>query len=929
MIISRINPFKIYKNNNKPTQRQNSPILPSLAFDTVSFSGKKKPQLIGKYDQNQVVKRLMKKGAPQESIHSILENPRKKQALAKFIEDWEKGKIKFSRTPREREVVFAIDLEFDYKKLQKFIEWQDNIKENKTIFSRPLKTKEALAAIDCNANEAQIQRALTLSDKDEKGNTYLSQAITFREGLDAALSNYTDEQAEVYFTLKKNNVFSYRSITENPEKYSKLIELTKTTTYGRPLTTIEAAGVIERKFTKEQIEKFIRLKDHGVKNPQELGKGIAKQLTEQQIWVIASNNLNDFQTYYFLKYESEYGFLQIIRDEKLLKKFLNLTGEYGKPETTRTMTFEEAKHIFAFGKDLSKEQLQKYIDLIDKQCSLFTAGNLVTNFWNYRNVSNIKELNNEEKRELLNKIMAESTSIFTSKLNSKDFPLVPKSQEEYCAIVPKLANSIGMEIKALSERELKAFNTSLENLIKKIPNINLDKKPKEIKKDLENVLIGISESKKTQQDSTSIQNNLKLLQDITKNQDFQRLNIKDQKTLTIAILLHNLNKSENNPNASYNSAFNAFYIIQKLNLDEEEQLKIYEIIKNQNWQENFKEENIRKNPRIKWCFESENYSKEEKNKIINTEIKKIAQDIAFETRHGNTFELTKILSRAILESEGKNLNEFNIHLKEIEKYIDHIKKTQIFLPQAKFPKASQIKNGEIMSENEIKNTVLDLDKCDFNLEKYGFEKGTTKDNLYMLVHGLDRADQLSNFSTFSIIDTEALLSTSYMKPANHKVFRQQGIILDVHSNDIHAGFFKDFGSGTKKTLEVAKKEYIFPETNAGFFNRSEYRTYISDLIKKKLNLNDKNYVELIEKIQNLKSWTTIQKFDPKVANVLKTIFDEMEMGKRRYGRQYNEFLVSKPKIQAIFSYGQDYEKIPTFLKKFAMDNDLPIILLGE
>ena len=109
-----------------------------------------------------------------------------------------------------------------------------------------------------------------------------------------------------------------------------------------------------------------------------------------------------------------------------------------------------------------------------------------------------------------------------------------------------------------------------------------------------------------------------------------------------------------------------------------------------------------------------------------------------------------------------------------------------------------------MSENEIKNTVLDLDKCDFNLEKYGFEKGTTKDNLYMLVHGLDRADQLSNFSTFSIIDTEALLSTSYMKPANHKVFRQQGIILDVHSNDIHAGFFKDLALERTKSNSFSK-----------------------------------------------------------------------------------------------------------------------------
>ena len=55
-----------------------------------------------------------------------------------------------------------------------------------------------------------------------------------------------------------------------------------------------------------------------------------------------------------------------------------------------------------------------------------------------------------------------------------------------------------------------------------------------------------------------------------------------------------------------------------------------------------------------------------------------------------------------------------------------------------------------------------------------------------------------------------------------------------------------------------------------------------------------------KKIQNLKSWTAIQKFNPKIANILKSVFDEMELGKRKYEREYNEILVSRPKIQAFF-----------------------------
>ena len=86
MIIDKINPFRFYKNNNIQNRTtQTTPTIPQLKCDTVTFAGKKKQQLIWKYEQSQVVKRLMKKGAPQESIRSILDNPKKKQALAQFV----------------------------------------------------------------------------------------------------------------------------------------------------------------------------------------------------------------------------------------------------------------------------------------------------------------------------------------------------------------------------------------------------------------------------------------------------------------------------------------------------------------------------------------------------------------------------------------------------------------------------------------------------------------------------------------------------------------------------------------------------------------------------------------------------------------------------------------------------------------------------
>ena len=924
MIINRVQPFKICI-NNKPLNKQNARILPQLPFDTVTFAGKKKQQLIGKYDQNKVIKRLTEKGAPRKSINSILDNPKKKQALVKFIEDIEQEKIKFSRTPREREVILALDNEFSYDELQKIIDWQDNIKNEKAIFSRPLKTKEALAAIEAGADEAQIQRAIILSNQDEEGNHYLTYPITFKEGLYAASKGWDDEQADVFYTLRKNHIYA-PDVVDNPKKYQKLIELTKSSTFKRPLSIIEAASVVDRNYTDKQIQRYIELKNK--KNELENDEVGQKELTEQQIFTIVGNNLSDFQTDYYLKYGDKLGIFPIIANEKSLKRFLNLIGEFGEVQTSRALLYDEAKLIFDSKSEVEPERVQKYIDLIDKKMEPHKASRLVLKFWEYRNANDINRLNNKEKRELLKKIMTESNSFYACRTNVKDFPLIPKNQEEYCEIVQKLANSLSNDIEKLTEKENKIFEDALNNLIEKISTINLEENSKEIKKELNDISVGISEIKDNKNAKRIIEKNLKILQKIANNEDFKRLSAKDKKILTLAALLFNINQPQGEKMQENEAAFDAFYAIQRLDLDEEEQIKIYEIIKNQNWQEDFREENLRKNPQISWYFEESSENIENRDDIVEGEIQKMAQDIAFKTRYSNTFELTKILSKALVENRGNNLDVFDKYSKEIEKYLEHIHKTQIFLPQTKFPKASQIKGGEVFKEKNIKNVVLDLTKCDFKLEKYGFEKGTTKDNLYMLLHGLDRVDQLSNFSTFSIIDTEALLSSSYINQANHKVFRQQGVILDVNSSDIHAGYYKDFGSGIKKTLERAKREYIFAE-NDGVFKRGECRTYIPSLIKQKLHLSDKQYIELIKKIQNLKSWTAIQKFNPKVANAMKSIFDEMELGKRKYGREYNEVLVSRPKIQAVFSYGQEYENIPIFLKEYAMKNDLPIILLGD
>ena len=95
-------------------------------------------------------------------------------------------------------------------------------------------------------------------------------------------------------------------------------------------------------------------------------------------------------------------------------------------------------------------------------------------------------------------------------------------------------------------------------------------------------------------------------------------------------------------------------------------------------------------------------------------------------------------------------------------------------------------------------------------------------------------------------------------------------------------------------------------------------------------MDDIEYIKFYEQIKN-KSITEIDKEYPQAAAALREFFKKMEGGKRRYGRQYNEMLITRPKIQGVFNYGKsdDISKIPEFLRIYAQENDLPIIYFGK
>ena len=105
------------------------------------------------------------------------------------------------------------------------------------------------------------------------------------------------------------------------------------------------------------------------------------------------------------------------------------------------------------------------------------------------------------------------------------------------------------------------------------------------------------------------------------------------------------------------------------------------------------------------------------------------------------------------------------------------------------------------------------------------------------------------------------------------------------------------------------------------------RNYISEQLMKGLHISSKEYLSLFKKIEDMPIEKLEKKY-PKVAQAYKKLFTDMEVSKRSFGRNYNEILVTSPKIQAVFCYGKTPESLSTYLRRYAERNNVPIIVFG-
>ncbi len=426
---------------------------------------------------------------------------------------------------------------------------------------------------------------------------------------------------------------------------------------------------------------------------------------------------------------------------------------------------------------------------------------------------------------------------------------------------------------------------------------------------------------------------LSVLQECIKDSYFNTLSKQEKQNIILAALLHDITKEEYAIDKTHpeNSSYDAYYILEKFNLPKQEQMKIYQLIRNHDMLEQCNKKTL--NP----------ITGEKTPMSPDEQLNKI-KSYAYELRSDNLAEIECLFTKADLLSIKRNGEFFdrykdslNTVAQKLRAEVKAIKQTAISLPQTKIPKASKLQaDGVNVKEitttdengNAIKNKILYMSK-DLDLSKYGFDKGVNAQNFNVMVHAFDSKVQQAQLDALQA-DSQALLSGSYVvySKGNYHTFRPQGYIMEVDDDDIGAAYYKDFGSGYKKDVDELINNYIDGSAHI-------YRDYIPNLLKKKLNLTNEQYIELYESIKG-KPLDVLEQEKPHVAMALKDVFKDMEIKKRKFNRDYNEILFRKGTPSAIFFVGKDkegnrykVEDIPAEFRKYAQDNDLPIIYFGE
>lgn len=183
-------------------------------------------------------------------------------------------------------------------------------------------------------------------------------------------------------------------------------------------------------------------------------------------------------------------------------------------------------------------------------------------------------------------------------------------------------------------------------------NKNIEKELNKIIKIFPELRVLIGKRQHKNHDFDVMKHSLKVMQKIAQNPEFEKLNESDKKLLLTTSLFHDIRKTEGkrDPNHAIKGAVDARYITKRLNLTDDEEAKLYSLIKNHGWL---------------------NYVSRTKTQNEEREAQRRA---AYDMRQGNLFDMMKIFTQADLKSTKNSDASYNKHGEKFEAYSNAISK---------------------------------------------------------------------------------------------------------------------------------------------------------------------------------------------------------------------------------------------------------------
>lgn len=509
-----------------------------------------------------------------------------------------------------------------------------------------------------------------------------------------------------------------------------------------------------------------------------------------------------------------------------------------------------------------------------------------------------KDLNPSEKKDLFKKLEIEPSLDNNGNLTSYDGILTSEhlsQQNPLHANLSRIINKFTKENEIVTQDA--ALNEVLNSLLKGFPEYAN--------------MIGKSSS----HNQTLDIHVLKVLQEVLNHPDYARLSDESKTVIKMFTLLHDIAKKGTQSDISH-VGLSALYtrnLLEKFNLQPEVKARIYELVKNHHW--------------------LEQYNKGELT----------SEDVAAMFRRPEDYPIAKIFADADLKGGLKgSFEQFGGSLtSEKDESIKNILKNMFNTGNPVF--ADRIIDSSKIPEvsyNGQKYKVLNLTELSDSQDmgEFGYSLGTKKEDLRLITHFLPYTDLAGDLGlTKKLVEDPKgkLFCTSLLSPKMKATFenRRHGFVFNVENSNISTAFYKNRGLGKKydltfnrfvELLNKQEKEYrIFFRDNIigalkekyGELSPDEYGKINEKLFTKKYykHMNDIKIGDKLIKGEDLK-------------NAIKEAQDKLLINP---DKENNELTVFNPIISSLICKENSIDKVPQEMLDFSQHNNLPIILIGE